>query len=115
MRAPKLGHRSARRSHVPASALAKDPSERWQSADELAEAIEEVYAETVGYATGPGARSSQRARRRAAARHARRADESDCGCAAPTSTRSSAGSSARATCRSALVGGLVLARLGAAA
>lgn len=41
-------------------ALAKDPSERWQTAAELAQAIEEVYTETVGDITGPGARSSAR-------------------------------------------------------
>ena len=34
--------------HICRKALAKDPSERWQTAAELAEAIEEVYAETVG-------------------------------------------------------------------
>ncbi|HEU4612534.1 MAG TPA: serine/threonine-protein kinase [Kofleriaceae bacterium] len=39
--------------------LAKDPSQRWKSAAQLAEAIEEVYAETVGYTTGVGARGSR--------------------------------------------------------
>ncbi len=40
-------------------ALAKDPSERWRTAAELGEAIEEAYADTVE-ATGPVARSSRR-------------------------------------------------------
>ena len=37
-------------------ALAKDPAKRWQSASDFAQALEEVYAETVEHATGPGAR-----------------------------------------------------------
>jgi serine/threonine-protein kinase len=41
-------------------ALAKDPSARFQTAAELAERIEDVYSDTVGNATGPGSRSSQR-------------------------------------------------------
>jgi serine/threonine-protein kinase len=45
-------------------ALAKDPAKRWRTANELAQAIDEVYAETVEYATGPGARSSSRIQRR---------------------------------------------------
>jgi serine/threonine-protein kinase len=40
--------------HLCRKALAKDPTQRWQSAAELATAIEDVYVETVGYATGPG-------------------------------------------------------------
>ncbi|HEX5062028.1 MAG TPA: hypothetical protein VFV99_21815, partial [Kofleriaceae bacterium] len=43
--------------HICRKALAKDPSQRWQSAAELAVEIEEVFQETVGYATGPGQRS----------------------------------------------------------
>ena len=39
-------------------ALAKDAAGRWQSAAQLGEAIEEVYAATVGNSTGAGARSS---------------------------------------------------------
>jgi eukaryotic-like serine/threonine-protein kinase len=57
-RAPKLGI-DPRVDQVCLKCIAKDPSARWQSAEELAEAIEEVYAETVD-TTGPGARSSQR-------------------------------------------------------
>jgi serine/threonine-protein kinase len=45
-------------------ALAKDPAKRWRTANELAQAIDEVYAETVEYTTGPGARSSSRIQRR---------------------------------------------------
>jgi eukaryotic-like serine/threonine-protein kinase len=43
-------------------AVAKDPTERFQNAVDLAETIEEVYAETVGFSTGPGSRSSSRNR-----------------------------------------------------
>nr|MBA3458136.1 serine/threonine protein kinase [Deltaproteobacteria bacterium] len=46
MRAPKLGIPPAV-DHLCRKALARDPAQRWQSASELAEAIEEVYAETV--------------------------------------------------------------------
>ena len=57
-RTPKLGI-DPRVDQVMLKCVAKDPSARWQSAEELAEAIEEVYAETVD-TTGPGARSSNR-------------------------------------------------------
>ncbi len=58
-RTPKLGI-DPRVDQICLKCLAKDPSERWRSAAELAEVIEDVYAETVGYSTGPGARSSSR-------------------------------------------------------
>jgi len=58
-RAPKLGI-DPRVDQICLKCIAKDPSERWQSANELAEAVEEIYSETVGYSTGAGARSSQR-------------------------------------------------------
>jgi serine/threonine-protein kinase len=51
MRAPKMGIPPAV-DHLCRKALARDPEDRWQSAAELAEAIEEVFAETVGDATG---------------------------------------------------------------
>ncbi len=53
MRAPKMGI-DPQVDHLCRKALAKDPSMRWQSAGELASAIEEVYADTVGAGTGPG-------------------------------------------------------------
>ena len=53
MRAPKMGIPPAV-DHLCRKALARDPGQRWQSASELAAAIEEVYAETVGEATGAG-------------------------------------------------------------
>ncbi len=56
MRAPKAGI-DPRVDHLCRKALAKDPSQRWQTAAELAAEIEEVYVETVGYGTGPGQRS----------------------------------------------------------
>jgi serine/threonine protein kinase len=56
MRAPKLGI-DPQVDHLCRKALAKDPTRRWQTAAELATAIEDVYAETVGYGTGPGQRS----------------------------------------------------------
>jgi serine/threonine protein kinase len=59
MRAPNMGI-DPRVDHLCRKALAKDPSERWQSAALFAEAIEEVYAETVEEGTGPGSRSSSR-------------------------------------------------------
>ena len=46
MRAPKMGIPPAV-DHLCRKALARDPAQRWQSASELAEAIEHVYAETV--------------------------------------------------------------------
>ena len=55
MRAPKLGI-DPQVDHLCRKALAKDPTQRWQTAAELANAIEDVYAETVGYGTGPGKR-----------------------------------------------------------
>jgi serine/threonine-protein kinase len=58
-RAPKLGI-DPRVDQICLKCLAKDSSQRWRSAAELAEEIEDVYAETVGYSTGPGARSSAR-------------------------------------------------------
>lgn len=57
-RTPKLGI-DPRVDQICLKCLAKDPSERWQSAAELAEVIEDVYAETVGYSTGPGARPAR--------------------------------------------------------
>ncbi|HEY1546744.1 MAG TPA: serine/threonine-protein kinase [Kofleriaceae bacterium] len=63
MRAPKQGI-DPRVDAICKKALAKDPAKRWRTANELAEAIEEVYAETVEYATGPGSRSSSRIQRR---------------------------------------------------
>ncbi len=62
MRAPKAGI-DPRVDAVCKKALAKDPSARWQTAAELGATIEEVFAETVTEATGPG-RSSSRARAR---------------------------------------------------
>ena len=55
MRAPKAGI-DPQVDHLCRKALAKDMTQRWQSAAELANAIEEVYVETVGYGTGPGQR-----------------------------------------------------------
>ncbi len=54
MRMPKMGIPPAV-DHLCRKALARDPEQRWQTASELAEAIEEVYAETVGESTGPKA------------------------------------------------------------
>jgi len=62
MRAPKLGI-DPQVDAICKKALAKDPSARFQTAAELAERIEEVYSDTVGNATGPGSRSSQRVQR----------------------------------------------------
>ena len=59
MRAPKMGI-DPQVDHLCRKALSKDPSERWQSAAELAQTIEEIYADTVDHTTGPGARSSNR-------------------------------------------------------
>ncbi len=58
MRAPKLGIPPAV-DHLCRKALARDPDERWQSASELAAAIEEVFAETVGESTNPKASLSR--------------------------------------------------------
>jgi serine/threonine protein kinase len=58
MRAPKMGI-PPEVDHLCRKALARDPRERWQTAAELANAIEEVYADTVE-ATGAGARSASR-------------------------------------------------------
>ncbi|MGN6103846.1 MAG: protein kinase domain-containing protein [Kofleriaceae bacterium] len=52
MRAPNMGIPPSV-DHLCRKALARDPSLRWQTAAELGAAIEEVYAETVGDATGP--------------------------------------------------------------
>ena len=50
MRAPRMGIPPAV-DHLVQKALARDPSERWQTAAELGQAIEEVFAETVIEAT----------------------------------------------------------------
>jgi serine/threonine-protein kinase len=71
MRAPKLGI-PPQVDHLCRKALARDPSQRWKSAAELAEAIEEVYVETVGDITGPG---SSRSNPRPLARRALIADD----------------------------------------
>ncbi len=55
MRAPKLSIPPAV-DHLCRKALARDPSERWQTAAELGEAIEEIYSETVHDTTGAGSR-----------------------------------------------------------
>jgi serine/threonine-protein kinase len=59
MRVPKMGIPPAV-DHLCRKALAREPDDRWQSATELAEAIEEVYAETVTEATGPKLTASRR-------------------------------------------------------
>ena len=46
MRAPRMGIPPAV-DHLCRKALARDPAQRWQTASELAEAIEEIYADTV--------------------------------------------------------------------
>jgi eukaryotic-like serine/threonine-protein kinase len=56
MRAPRAGL-DPQVDYLCRKALAKDPTVRWQSAAELATAIEDVFSETVGYGTGPGQRS----------------------------------------------------------
>jgi serine/threonine-protein kinase len=58
MRAPKLAIPPAV-DHLCRKALARDPSERWQSAAELGAAIEEIYSETV-HDTTPGGRLGSR-------------------------------------------------------
>ncbi len=55
MRAPRMGIPPAV-DHLCRKALARAPADRWQTAAELAEAIEEVYAETVTETTGAGGR-----------------------------------------------------------
>jgi eukaryotic-like serine/threonine-protein kinase len=60
MRAPKLGI-DPQVDALCRKALAKDPSLRFQTATALVEAIEEVYTDTVGNATGAGSRSRNRA------------------------------------------------------
>lgn len=55
MRAPSMGIPPAV-DHLCRKALARAPADRWQTATELAEAIEAVYAETVTEATGAGVR-----------------------------------------------------------
>jgi len=59
MRAPKLAIPPAV-DHLCRKALARDPDARWRTAAELAEAIEEVYGETVHETTGGGARRRSR-------------------------------------------------------
>jgi serine/threonine-protein kinase len=59
MRAPKLGI-PPEVDHLCRKALARDPSERWQSAAQLGEVIEEVFRDTVGDATGPRSTISRR-------------------------------------------------------
>jgi len=59
-RAPRLGI-DPRVDQICLKCVAKDPARRWQSAAQLAEAIEDIYAETVGYSTGVGGRSAGRA------------------------------------------------------
>lgn len=58
MRAPKMGI-PPEVDHLCRKALQRDPDRRWQTAAELGAAIEEVYAETVGDATGPRPRVSR--------------------------------------------------------
>ncbi|HET9627236.1 MAG TPA: hypothetical protein VFP84_38010, partial [Kofleriaceae bacterium] len=60
MRAPRLAIPPAV-DHLCRKALARDPNARWKSAAELAEAIEEVYSETVHDTTGSGSRPGSRA------------------------------------------------------
>jgi serine/threonine protein kinase len=52
MRAPKMGIPPSV-DHLVRKALARDPLHRWQTAQALGEAIEEIYLETVADATGP--------------------------------------------------------------
>jgi serine/threonine-protein kinase len=58
MRAPKMGI-PPQVDQLCARALARDPAARWQTAAQLAEAIEDVYTETVGDATGSGPKLSR--------------------------------------------------------
>jgi len=57
-RVPKLGIPPAV-DRLCKKALQRDPARRWQTAAELGAAIEEVYAETVGEATGPRSKVSR--------------------------------------------------------
>jgi serine/threonine protein kinase len=57
MRVPRLGI-DPQVDAICKKALAKDPARRFQSAAKLAEAIEEVYADTVENASGQGARAN---------------------------------------------------------
>jgi eukaryotic-like serine/threonine-protein kinase len=59
MRAPRLAIPPAV-DYVCKKALARSPEARWRTAAELAEAIEEIYSETVHDTTGGGARSGAR-------------------------------------------------------
>jgi len=59
MRVPKQGIPPAV-DHLCRKALARDPGARWQTAAELGEAIEEIYAETVHDTTGAGSRPGSR-------------------------------------------------------
>jgi serine/threonine-protein kinase len=59
MRAPKLAIPPGV-DHLCRKALARDPRARWQTAAELAEAIEEIYGETVHDTTGGGSRPGSR-------------------------------------------------------
>jgi serine/threonine protein kinase len=52
MRTPKMGIPPSV-DHLVRKALARDPAKRWQTAQQLGEAIEEIYLETVADATGP--------------------------------------------------------------
>ncbi len=61
-RAPKMGI-DPKVDHLCRKALAKDPEKRWQSAAELAQAIEDVYAETVEHHTPPNRSSSSKTNR----------------------------------------------------
>jgi eukaryotic-like serine/threonine-protein kinase len=61
MRAPQLGI-DPRVDYLCARALAKDPADRWQTAAELAQAIEDIYSETVELGTSPGRGGSRSGR-----------------------------------------------------
>ena len=52
MRVPKMGIPPTV-DHLCRKALARDPADRWQTAAQLGEAIEEIYRETVTETTGP--------------------------------------------------------------
>jgi len=61
--------------HIVKKALARDPTQRWQSAGELAAALEEAYAETVTESTGP--RGSLSRSLRSGVSHGDDSEESD--------------------------------------